>query len=71
MNKRRMRWYHRLIYRIPVVKSIGKYQCRKCLRAGAAWGLEEGARLVGKRISQRKIRRAMDKCGALRLREER
>ena len=60
-----MRWYHRLLYAIPVIRSIGASQFRRGHSAGAKWGLEEGHNLATKhrRVSQRDIVRAVQSCG--------
>lgn len=58
--------YHNLLYRLPVIKTIGRIQFMRGNKLGATWGLEEGYRLGGGRgskLKQRKIARALKHAG--------
>ncbi|MCK4579132.1 MAG: hypothetical protein KAU50_10105 [Candidatus Marinimicrobia bacterium] len=60
----RVRWYPHVLYRLPVIKTIGKFQYARGHRLGARWGLGEGYQLMTKRrLSQRQIERAMKRAG--------
>ena len=62
-----MRWWHHLLYKIPVVRSIGASQFRRGHAVGAKAALIEGHNLAAKanvrKISQRDIVRALDSVG--------
>jgi len=60
-----LRWYHKVLYWLPVIKIIGDVQFRKGHKIGAVWGLEEGCSLSGnpKKLKQRKIVRALERAG--------
>ena len=60
-----LRWYHKALYWLPVVKHIGSLQFRKGHKIGAVWGLQEGYKLLGnpKKLKQRQIVRALKKAG--------
>ncbi len=59
-------WYHKWLYRLPVIKFIGKNQFKRGHRFGATWGLEEGHKLGSggsRKLPQRKIKRALERAG--------
>ncbi len=62
-----MRWWHHLLYKIPVVRSIGASQFRRGHGVGAKAALVEGYNLAikgnGRKLSQRDIARALDSIG--------
>ena len=60
-----LRWYHKVLYWLPVIAFIGNVQFRKGHKIGAVWGLQEGHKLSGnpKKLKQRVIVRALKKAG--------
>ena len=58
-------WYHRILYWIPAIKTIGQRQYLRGVKWGSDWGVREGFNMVkakGK-LSQRKINRAVERSG--------
>ena len=60
------RWYHKVLYLLPAVKSCGQWMFRKGHRVGAVWGFEEGYKSKGispKKLKHGKIVRALERAG--------
>ncbi len=68
----RLRWYHRLLYRLPVVRTIGYHRYMdgydKGIDNGIEAGINTGLASRGKKgkVKQREITRARNHAGALR-----
>lgn len=60
-----IRWYHKALYWLPVIKTIGIDRFRHGHKIGAVWGLEEGYKLLGnpKKLKRRKILKALEMAG--------
>ena len=54
-----VRWYHRLLMRLPVNRTLMVHAAEVAVKEGLARGMVAGAGITGKRIRPRTIRRAM------------
>lgn len=63
----KQRWYHKVIYWFPVVKSCGNWMFRKGHGVGAVWGYEQGYKSNSgrgvKKLKHGKIVRALKNAG--------
>ena len=64
----KVRWYHKALYWVPIIKFIGINQYKRGYYMGAREGLVKGAEIGNsgkKHLKQRKLSRALEQTGAV------
>ena len=63
----RIRWYHKLLFRIPIIRTCTDAQLRHGYKEGVLKGATELSKVDGKHrnLSQRKLKRVLARAGIL------